>query len=152
MRYVSEESHEWYRTFVNLWPFLEKHLPPPSSTASNVLHLGTGMSTLPSNLHELGSPTQTAIDFSSVCISTMSALHVFLDLSITWLTMDVCAMTFPANVVDIAIDKRALDAVHNGLLLDLANEAKANVKTYLDQVARVLKRQVVIHDVASSPV
>jgi EEF1A lysine methyltransferase 4 len=123
----------------NLQPFLEKHLPPPSSTAPNVLHLGTGMSTLPSDLHQLGYPTQTAINFSSVCISTMSALHAFLDLPITWLTMDVCTMTFPANWVDIAVDKGALDAMHNDSLLDLANEVKANVKAYLDQVAKVLK-------------
>jgi len=53
--------------------------------------------------------------------------------------MDVCTMTFPANWVDIAIDKGALDAMHNGSLLDLANEFKANMKTYLHQVARVLK-------------
>jgi hypothetical protein len=94
------------------------------------------MSTLPSNLHQLGYPTQTAIDFSSVYISTMSALHAFLDLPITWLAMDVCTMTFP---VDIAIDKGTLDAMLYGSLLDLANEVKANLKTYLDQVARVLK-------------
>jgi hypothetical protein len=78
----------------NLRPFLEKHLPPPSSTAPNLLHLGTGMSTLPSDLHQLCYSTQTAIDFSSVCISTMSALHAFLDLPITWLTMDVCTRPF----------------------------------------------------------
>jgi len=90
-------------------------------------------------MYQLDCPAQTAIDFSSVCISTMSTLRAFLDLPITWLTMDVCTMTFPANWVDIAIDKGALDAMHNGSLLDLANEFKANMKTYLHQVARVLK-------------
>jgi hypothetical protein len=94
------------------------------------------MSTLRSNLHHFGYPTQTAIHFSSVCVSTMSAPHAFLDLHITWLTMNVCTMAFP---IDIAIDKGTLDAMLYGSLLDLANEVKANLKTYLDQVARVLK-------------
>jgi hypothetical protein len=81
----------------------------------------------------------------------MSALHAFLDLLVTWLTMGVCTITFPANRVDIAIDKGALDTMFYGSLLDLANEVKANVKTYLDQVVRVLKSdgQVVMRDVAA---
>jgi len=81
----------------------------------------------------------------------MSALHAFLDLPVTWLTMGVCTITFPANRVDIAIDKGAFDTMFYGSLLDLANEVKANVKTYLDQVVRVLKPdgQVVMRAVAA---
>ena len=48
-------------------------------------------------------------------------------------------MTFPGNWIDIAIDKGAFDVMLYGSLLNLPNEAKAKVKTYLDQVARVLK-------------
>jgi hypothetical protein len=98
------------------------------------------MSTLPSNLHKLGYPTLTAIDFSSVCISTMSTLRAFLDPPITWLTMDVRTMPFAADSVNIAIDKGALDDMLCGSLLDLADEVRANAKARMDQVARVSKR------------
>jgi hypothetical protein len=53
--------------------------------------------------------------------------------------MGVRTMTFLANPVDIAIGKGALHAMPYGSLLDLADEVQANVKTYVDQVARVSK-------------
>ena len=36
-----ESSHEWFRTFEKLRPFLEKELPDPS-VGPRILHLGCG--------------------------------------------------------------------------------------------------------------
>jgi hypothetical protein len=47
-RYSSErqsDSHEWFRSFGQLRPFLEHYLPSPSS-GCHILHLGCGSSVI----------------------------------------------------------------------------------------------------------
>ena len=40
-RYDGSSSHEWFRTFSQLFPYLEKELPDVTSNPS-ILHLGCG--------------------------------------------------------------------------------------------------------------
>jgi len=55
-----------------------------------------------------------------------------------WEVMDVRQLSFPADSLDIAIDKATLDAMLYGSLWDPPDEVKRNVKAYVDEVARVL--------------
>lgn len=59
--------------------------------------------------------------------------------SITWQTMDIRHLTFPDQNFDICIDKATLDAMLYGSLWEPPDEVQANVKAYVDEVARVLK-------------
>ncbi|KAF2769688.1 S-adenosyl-L-methionine-dependent methyltransferase [Teratosphaeria nubilosa] len=137
-RYSAEnedaKAYDWLRQFQSIKPFFEKHLPPPDSNPE-ILHLGSGNSTLPADLLSLAYTHQTAIDFSPVVITHMSHQHP----SITWLTMDIRHLSFPASTFDICIDKATLDAMLYGSLWDPEPEVAAHVKAYVDEVARVLK-------------
>ena len=136
----SEESYEWFRTFAKLRPFLTKHDPPPDleSAGPRILHLGSGASTLPADLYSLGYRLQTAFDFSPVVIAAMRTKHA--DLEVNWKVMDVRQMAFPGGSFDVAIDKGMLDAMLNGSIGDPEDEVKQNVGPYIDEVARVLKK------------
>ena len=46
-------------------------------------------------------------------------------------------MTLPIAFLDVAIDKATLDAMLYGTLRDPEDKVKANVKAYLDDVARL---------------
>ena len=87
------------------------------------------------DLEKLGYTTQTAIDFSDVVVQNMKAQHP----SITWLEMDIRQLTFQDYSFDVCIDKATLDAMLYGSPWDPPDEVKANVKAYVDGVARVLK-------------
>ena len=135
----SSESYEWFRTFVKLRPFLEKHLPKPTASAPRILHLGNGTSTLPTDLFELGYHTQVSIDFSAIAIDAMRAQSVNLGSGLEWLVMGVRTMQFPDQSFDVAVDKGTLDAMLHGSLWDPEDEVKENASAYVNEVARVLK-------------
>ncbi|KAK5119824.1 hypothetical protein LTR85_007150 [Meristemomyces frigidus] len=140
-RYSADDEdarvYDWLRRFDTIQPFLTKHLPSPDSNCS-ILHLGSGNSTLPLDLHNLGYTNQTAVDFSPVLIAAMRAQHPQAH-GITWQEMDIRHLTFPAHhSFDICIDKATLDAMLYGSLWNPADDVKANVKAYVDEVARVL--------------
>ncbi|KAK3666386.1 hypothetical protein LTR22_002690 [Elasticomyces elasticus] len=137
-RYAANDDdakrYDWLRNFETLKPFLLTHLPTPE-TNPKILHLGSGNSTLPIDLSDLGYKDQTAVDFSATVIANMKSAHP----SIEWMKMDIRHLTFEAESFDICIDKATLDAMLYGSLWDPEDEVRANVKAYVDEVARVLK-------------
>ncbi|EMC94295.1 hypothetical protein BAUCODRAFT_150480 [Baudoinia panamericana UAMH 10762] len=128
------KAFDWLRHFEKIRPFMTKHLPSASAGPS-ILHLGSGNSTLPADLEQLGYDRQTAVDFSAVVVANMQAQHP----SITWETMDIRHLTFSDASFDVCIDKATLDAMLYGSLWDPPNDVKTNVKAYVDEVARALK-------------
>ncbi|KAK5747161.1 hypothetical protein LTR17_000295 [Elasticomyces elasticus] len=137
-RYAANDDdakrYDWLRNFETLKPFLLAHLPGPE-TKPRILHLGSGNSTLPIGLSNLGYKDQTAVDFSATVIENMKAAHP----SIEWREMDIRDLTFEAESFDICIDKATLDAMLYGSLWDPEEEVRANVKAYVDEVTRVLR-------------
>ncbi|MCJ1421107.1 hypothetical protein MMC32_007469 [Xylographa parallela] len=130
-------THEWFRTFEKLRPFLEKELPRASSEP-RILHLGCGDSTLPADLANLHYHNQLAVDFSDVVITQMRARHPHLE----WRVADVRHLSLDDASIDIAIDKASqgtLDAMLYGSQWDPPAAVRANVRAYVDEVARVLK-------------
>jgi EEF1A lysine methyltransferase 4 len=146
----SDESYEWYLSD-DLPTFLERHLPSPapattsSSSSPRILHLGCGTSTLTAKLLSLGYRNQCSIDFSPVAIQTMRTRYAGLEAEsegegiLEWRVMDVRHMTFPTQSFDVAIDKGTLDAMVYGSVQNPEEEVEANVKAYVDEVARVLR-------------
>jgi SAM-dependent methyltransferase len=53
--------------------------------------------------------------------------------------MDIRQLTFEDSSFDVCVDKATLDAMLYGSLWDPPDEVKVNVKSYVDEVARVLK-------------
>ncbi|KAF2140222.1 uncharacterized protein K452DRAFT_230941 [Aplosporella prunicola CBS 121167] len=130
-----EEKFDWLRTFATVRPFLEKHLPAPTHEGPKLVQLGCGNSTLSKDMYDVGYTHQTNVDFSDVVIADMRAKHP----EMQWLVMDVRDLKFPADHFDVAVDKATLDAMLYGSLWDPPDEVRANVKAYVDEVARVLK-------------
>ncbi|KAK5728657.1 hypothetical protein LTR15_001794 [Elasticomyces elasticus] len=137
-RYAANDDdakrYDWLRNFETLKPFLLARLPSPE-TDPKILHLGSGNSTLPADLSNLGYEDQTAVDFSATVIANMKATSP----EIEWMEMDIRNLTFDAESFDVCIDKATLDAMLYGSLWDPEDEVRANVKAYVDEVARVLK-------------
>ncbi|KAI9812003.1 MAG: hypothetical protein M1827_004895 [Pycnora praestabilis] len=130
------DSHEWFRTFDKLRPFLTKHLPPVSD-GPGILHLGCGTSTMTADLYNLGYRNQTSVDFSHVVIDAMRQKYGELELQ--WAIMDVRKMGFANDCFDVAIDKGTLDAMLYGSLWNPPADVIMNVGRYVNEVARVLK-------------
>ncbi|KAF1986562.1 S-adenosyl-L-methionine-dependent methyltransferase [Aulographum hederae CBS 113979] len=128
-----EGQFEWAKSFANVRPFFEAHLPPATSTPK-IVQLGCGNSTLSKDLFDLSYHSQTNVDFSEVVISTMRSKHPEME----WQVMDVRKMTFSSETFDVAIDKATLDAMLYGSLWDPDEEVRNNVKAYVDEVARIL--------------
>ncbi|KAI9824566.1 MAG: hypothetical protein M1832_001655 [Thelocarpon impressellum] len=128
------DSYEWFRTFHYLGPFFQTHLPHPQQKPK-ILHLGSGDSMLPKELHRLGYTEQTSIDFSPTVIRLMRARQPHLD----WQVMDIRELKFADESFDVAVDKATLDAMLHGSLWDPPEDVRSNVGTYVDEVARVLK-------------
>lgn len=129
-------ADEWAKSYDELRPFLVRHLPK-SQPEAKILHLGNGTSTLPISLRDdLGYTNQTAVDFSPVLVRCMQQHHA----DITWHVMDIRNMsTFPDCSFDAAIDKTTPDSLLHGSLLDPEPEVQANLRAYVDEIARVLK-------------
>ncbi|KAI9684943.1 MAG: hypothetical protein M1822_005592 [Bathelium mastoideum] len=136
----SEPSHEWFRNFDNLKPWLSKHLVHvrPANQAPLILHLGCGDSTIPHDLYKLGYTHQICIDFSIVVIRQMRKQYAADD-GIVWQCADVRNLQESACSVDIAFDKGTLDAMIYGSPWNPPEEVKANTGRYMEEVARTLK-------------
>ncbi|KAK4991673.1 hypothetical protein LTR50_001681 [Elasticomyces elasticus] len=131
---AAAESYNWLCDFSTIKPFLTKHLPP-ATMRPKILQLGCGNSTLTKELYDLNYHGQISIDFSSVVINNMRMKHADMD----WRVMDVRHTEFDAESIDVAIDRATLDALLYGSLWDPEDEVRANVKAYVDEVARILK-------------
>lgn len=71
--------------------------------------------------------------------STLDATNTDKPPPITFLTMDIRALTFPANTFDICLDKGTLDSLLSGSPWQPPPHVQANVKKYVDEVERVLR-------------
>ncbi|TEY86638.1 hypothetical protein BOTCAL_0005g00600 [Botryotinia calthae] len=136
------ESFEWFKDFLSLKPFFEKHLPSPGENSEEgsgprVLHLGCGNSTLTHDLDTIGYRNQISVDFSEVVIQRMS--DKYSGLNTTWTVMDVRDMKLKDGEIDVAIYKGTLDAMIHGSMWDSPKEVRENLGRYIDEVARVLK-------------
>merc|ERR1712232_287591 len=70
-RYAKQEgTFEWYGV---KWTVLSKILEPLIPTDSRLLHLGTGNSRLPEEMHNAGYTNQVAADISAIVIEQMRA-------------------------------------------------------------------------------
>ncbi|KIX96537.1 uncharacterized protein Z520_07803 [Fonsecaea multimorphosa CBS 102226] len=137
-----EQVHEWFRSFDDLAPFLDRHLfqVRGPETAPKILHLGSGDSTIPEDLSRRGYKDQLCVDFSPVVVDIMSKRHQDVG-GITWKHADVRQMdeVLPSESVDVAFDKGTLDAMIYGSPWDPPDEVLDNTGRYIREVFRVLK-------------
>ncbi|CEF86947.1 hypothetical protein FGSG_11344 [Fusarium graminearum PH-1] len=146
-RYVNsngdDPTHEWFRSFEHLQPFLGKNLlEQPGRTAQDnpkVLHLGSGDSVVPAELAGRGYKDQLCVDFSPVVVELMTERHKDIP-GIEWQRVDVRDMpTVTTGSIDVAFDKGTLDAMIYGSPWSPPDEVKENTSKYLKEVYRALK-------------
>ncbi|CAK7275232.1 hypothetical protein SEPCBS57363_006575 [Sporothrix epigloea] len=133
-------THEWFRTYSDLEPFLRKVLfdCPSYRPVDNprILHLGCGDSVVPAALEEREYRDQLCVDFSTTVITLMQKRYA--GRTMQWRTMDVREMDLgPANI-DVAFDKGTLDAMIHGSPWSPPDEVLDNTGRYLREVYRVL--------------
>ncbi|PSK44223.1 Queuine tRNA-ribosyltransferase-like protein [Elsinoe australis] len=138
-------THEWFRAFNELEPFFQKNLFQAQGLQAGdnpqILHLGSGDSTVPSELASRGYRRQLCVDFSTVVVDTMSQRHSRIE-GIVWKQVDVRDMSDISNEsIDVAFDKGTLDAMIHGSPWSPPDEVRENTSKYLKEVHRVLKDQ-----------
>ncbi|KAI7265264.1 hypothetical protein KC343_g3314 [Hortaea werneckii] len=135
----SGPTHEWFRSYSDLEPFLERHLFKTYPPARNpgILHLGAGDSTVPKDLLDHGYTNQICLDFSPVLVKLMDAKSLE---GLTWVCEDVRDMpNIESRSIDVAFDKGTLDAMIHGSPWDPPDEVKDNTGRYMKEVSRTLK-------------
>ncbi|KAH8174771.1 methyltransferase domain-containing protein [Sarocladium implicatum] len=138
---ASTPTHEWFRTFDELLPFLEPHLfeARAPSTDPKIVHLGSGDSTIPQDFAERGYQHQLCLDFSKVVVDLMSSRHADIP-GIEWRLADVCQMDSVASgSVDVAFDKGTLDAMIHGSPWSPPDDVVEQTAKYMQEVYRILK-------------
>ncbi|ERS95206.1 hypothetical protein HMPREF1624_08417 [Sporothrix schenckii ATCC 58251] len=138
---TDEPTHEWFRSYSDLEPFLVKVLfgRPKCGPADNpsVLHLGCGDSVIPAELETRGYRNQLCVDFSSTVIQLMTARYA--GRSMRWQQMDVRHMAdVPSASVQVCFDKGTLDAMIHGSPWSPPDDVLDNTGRYLREVYRVL--------------
>ncbi|SCO91858.1 uncharacterized protein FRV6_15986 [Fusarium oxysporum] len=139
----NEPTHEWFRSFSQVLPFLQKNLlEQPGRTAQDnprILHLGSGDSVVPAELAERGYHKQLCVDFSPVVVDMMTERHKEIT-GIEWSRVDVRDMpSIATGSIDVAFDKGTLDAMIYGSPWSPPDEVKENTSKYLKEVHRALK-------------
>ncbi|RKK08069.1 hypothetical protein BFJ66_g12526 [Fusarium oxysporum f. sp. cepae] len=139
----NEPTHEWFRSFSQVLPFLQKNLlEQPGRTAQDnprILHLGSGDSVVPAELAERGYQKQLCVDFSPVVVDMMTERHKEIT-GIEWNRVDVRDMpSIATGSIDVAFDKGTLDAMIYGSPWSPPDEVKENTSKYLKEVHRALK-------------
>ncbi|XP_036940756.1 EEF1A lysine methyltransferase 4 isoform X1 [Acanthopagrus latus] len=135
-RYKTEQSYDWLGSFSKFQHILENHVKKEDS----ILMLGCGNSSLSGDMYIAGFRSITNIDYSSVCISTMSARHSDCP-GMTWHEMDVRQLSFPDASFDVVLEKATLDA----LMVDEKDPWRLSPKTTcfihkaLTEISRCLK-------------
>lgn len=71
---------------------------------------GCGNSSMSGDMYSAGYHTIANIDYSSVCIRTMSARYSHCP-GMTWHQMDVRQLSFPDSSFDVILEKATLDAI-----------------------------------------
>ncbi|CAK7233981.1 hypothetical protein SCUCBS95973_008781 [Sporothrix curviconia] len=137
-------THEWFRTYSDLEPFLQKVLfdRPGCRPADHprILHLGCGDSVVPAALEEtMGYTDQLCVDFSATVIGLMQKRYA--GRTMQWRALDVRDMADAVGpqTVDVAFDKGTLDAMIHGSPWSPPDDVLDNTGRYLREVWRVLK-------------
>ncbi|XP_040026274.2 EEF1A lysine methyltransferase 4 isoform X2 [Gasterosteus aculeatus] len=105
-RYKTEQCYDWLGSFSKFQHILEKHVLKEDS----ILILGCGNSSMSGDMYNAGYHGITNIDYSSVCIGTMSDRYSDC-VGMTWHQMDVRRLSFPDASFDVIIEKATLDAI-----------------------------------------
>ncbi|XP_037643673.1 EEF1A lysine methyltransferase 4 [Sebastes umbrosus] len=105
-RYKTEQSYDWLGCFSKFKHLLEKHVQKEDS----ILILGCGNSSMSGDMYSAGYHSITNIDYSSVCISAMSARNSDCP-GMTWHQMDMRELSFPDASFDVVLEKATLDAI-----------------------------------------
>ncbi|XP_026168459.1 EEF1A lysine methyltransferase 4 [Mastacembelus armatus] len=105
-RYKTEQCYDWLGSFSKIKHLLEQHIKKDES----ILMLGCGNSSLSGDMYSAGYHSITNIDYSSVCINTMSARYSNCP-GMTWHQMDVCQLCFSDASFDVVLEKATLDAI-----------------------------------------
>ncbi|KAH7151164.1 S-adenosyl-L-methionine-dependent methyltransferase [Fusarium sp. MPI-SDFR-AT-0072] len=139
----NDPTHEWFRSFSQVLPFLQKNLlEQPGRTAQDnpkILHLGSGDSVVPAELAERGYQKQLCVDFSPVVVDMMTERHKEIT-GIEWSRVDVRDMpSIATGSIDVAFDKGTLDAMIYGSPWSPPDEVRENTSKYLKEVHRALK-------------
>ncbi|KAK5859903.1 hypothetical protein PBY51_021420 [Eleginops maclovinus] len=105
-RYKTEQCYDWLGGFSKFKHLLEKHVKQEDS----ILILGCGNSSMSGDMYTAGYHSITNIDYSSVCISTMSSRYSSCP-GMTWQQMDVRQLSHPDASFDVILEKATLDAI-----------------------------------------
>uniref|UniRef100_A0A8C8IQR7 EEF1A lysine methyltransferase 4 n=2 Tax=Oncorhynchus tshawytscha TaxID=74940 RepID=A0A8C8IQR7_ONCTS len=133
-RYKTEKSFEWFGDFSKFQHLLQHHVMKDDA----ILVLGCGNSSMSSDMYDAGYHSITNIDYSSVCIDTMSARHDATCPGMTWHQMDARQLSFTDASYDVVLEKGTLDA----MLVEEKDPWKVSSETacLIDQVLREISR------------
>lgn len=135
-RYRTECCYDWLGNFSKFQHILETLVKREDS----ILILGCGNSSLSADMYSAGYHAITNIDYSSNCISTMSAKHSDCP-GMTWHQMDVRQLLFPDASFDIVLEKATLDAmmVEEKTPWELSSQTACFMHQTLMEISRCLK-------------
>ncbi|XP_070989044.1 EEF1A lysine methyltransferase 4 isoform X1 [Oncorhynchus clarkii lewisi] len=136
-RYKTEKSFEWFGDFSKFQHLLQRHVLKDDA----ILVLGCGNSSMSSDMYDAGYHSITNIDYSSVCIDTMSARHDATCPGMTWHQMDARQLSFTDASYDVVLEKGTLDAmlVEEKDPWKVSSETACLIDQVLREVSRVLK-------------
>ena len=134
---------EWYAKAEEVWPLLQQYCSRRAGLASErgdgaprVLHSGTGNSSLPMELYDLGLRDALAVDYVPAVIEEMKEKCGDGRDGLAWAVMDATKLTALGDAeFDAIIDKGLIDA----LMTDASEESAATLDLVLGEAERVLR-------------
>lgn len=131
----SQEEYDWFGTWTtdtSAGIRIKPHVDPfmPAKVGSRILNLGCGNSRMPEELYRDGYPDVMSIDISQKAIDLMTQRFAQIP-ALSFVRMDMTAMTFPNASFDVVFDKGTLDALYTG--------ASSMVPLSVQEVFRVLR-------------
>lgn len=111
-RFAVETEKDWLCKYADIASALELCLGGPSvAHARRILLVGSGNSSLPSDMAAAGYTRLLASDISPVVVLAMRARVGDAGGRLTWAVEDMLALSLPSASVDAVLDKAALDAI-----------------------------------------
>ncbi|XP_044075299.1 EEF1A lysine methyltransferase 4 [Siniperca chuatsi] len=135
-RYKTEQCYDWLGCFSKFQHLLENYVKKEDS----ILILGCGNSSMSGDMYSAGYHSITNIDYSSVCISSMSARYSDCP-SMTWHQMDVSQLSFPDASFDVILEKATLDSimVEEKTPWEVSPQTACFIHKALTEISRCLK-------------
>lgn len=135
-RYTMEQCYDWLGGFSKFQHILERFVKKEDS----ILILGCGNSSMSGDMYSAGYHTIANIDYSSVCIRTMSARYSHCS-GMTWHQMDVRQLSFPDSSFDVILEKATLDAimVNERTPWEVSSQTACSIHQALTEISRCLK-------------